>query len=155
MEVTVALARDMLDLAGIDASIEDALSSGAALDKWREMVAAQGGDPEAALPQAHERTTFDAPQSGWVTTLDARAVGIAAWRLGAGRARKEDPVSPSAGVVCLKKPGDSVEGGEPVLELHTDEPDRFEPALDALRGALSVGREQPEPTPLILDRIRP
>jgi thymidine phosphorylase len=155
MEVTVALARDMLDLAGIDANIEDALSSGAALDKWREMVAAQGGDPEAALPQAHERTTFDAPQSGWVTTLDARAVGIAAWRLGAGRARKEDPVSPSAGVVCLKKPGDSVEGGEPVLELHTDEPDRFEPALDALRGALSVGREQPEPTPLILDRIRP
>ena len=155
MEVTVALVRDMLDLAGIDANIEDALSSGAALDKWREMVAAQGGDPEAALPQAHDRTTFDAPQSGWVTTLDARAVGIAAWRLGAGRARKEDPVSPSAGVVCLKKPGDSVEAGEPVLELHTDDPDRFQPALDALRGALSVGHEQPEPKPLILDRIRP
>ena len=155
MEVTVALAREMLDLAGVDANIEDALSSGAALDKWREMVAAQGGDPDAALPPAHERTTFDAPRSGWVTTLDARAVGIAAWRLGAGRARKEDPVSPSAGVVCLKKWGDSVEAGEPILELHTDEPHRFESAMETLNGALSIGREQPEPTPLILDRIRP
>jgi thymidine phosphorylase len=155
MEVTVALAREMLDLAGVDANIEDALSSGAALDKWREMVAAQGGDPDAALPHAHERATFDAPRSGWVTTLDARAVGIAAWRLGAGRARKEDPVSPSAGVVCLKKWGDSVEAGEPILELHTDEPHRFESAMETLNGALSVGREQPEPTPLILDRIRP
>jgi thymidine phosphorylase len=155
MEVTVALAREMLDLAGVDAHIEDALSSGAALDKWREMVAAQGGDPDAALPPAHERTTFDAPRSGWVTTLDARAVGIAAWRLGAGRARKEDPVSASAGVVCLKKWGDSVEAGEPILELHTDEPPRFDSAIEALNGALSIGREQPEPTPLILDRIRP
>jgi thymidine phosphorylase len=155
MDVTAVLAREMLDLAGVDANIEDALSSGAALDKWRAMVAAQRGDPDAALPHAPERTTFDAPGSGWVTTLDARAVGIAAWRLGAGRARKEDPVSASAGVVCLKKPGDSVEAGEPILELHTDEPHRFDSALDALNGALSVGREQPEPKPLILDRIRP
>jgi len=155
MDVTVALAREMLELAGIDADVDDALSSGAALDKWREMVAAQGGDPDAALPHADERTTFDAPRSGWVTILDARAVGIAAWRLGAGRTRKEDPVSPSAGIVCLKKPGDSVEVGEPVLELHTDEPHRFDAARAALGRALSVEREPHEPKPLILDRIRP
>jgi thymidine phosphorylase len=154
MEVTVELAREMLDLAGVDADVDDAVSSGAVLAKWREMIAAQGGDPDAALPQAQEQRTFDAPESGWVAALDARAVGIAAWRLGAGRARKEDPVSPSAGVVCLKKPGDEVESGEPLLELHTDEPHRFEPALVALEGAVSIGREHPEPAPLILERIR-
>ena len=81
------------------------------------MIAAQGGDPDAALPHAQERKTFDAPRSGWVTTLDARAVGIAAWRLGAGRARKEDPVSATAGVVCLKKPCDSVEAGDLLVKL--------------------------------------
>jgi thymidine phosphorylase len=155
MEVTLELAREMLDLASVEADVDEAISSGAAANKWREMVAAQGGDHDAALPEARERRTFDAHESGWITALDARSVGIAAWRLGAGRARKEDPVSASAGVVCLKKPGDSVDAGEPVLELHTDEPARFEGAVDALSDAVSIGAEPPEPTPLIIERIRP
>ncbi len=155
MEVTLELAREMLELAGVDVDVEDALSSGAAASKWREMVAAQGGDPDAALPEARERRTFDAPRSGWITALDARAVGIAAWRLGAGRARKEDPVSASAGIVCLKKPGDSVEAGEPVFELHTDEPARVEGAVGALSDAVAIGAEPPEPAPLVIERIRP
>jgi thymidine phosphorylase len=155
MEVTLELAREMLALARVEADVDEAISSGAAANKWREMVAAQGGDHDAALPEAGERRTFDAHESGWMTALDARSVGIAAWKLGAGRARKEDPVSASAGVVCLKKPGDSVDAGEPILELHTDEPGRFEGALDALSNAVSIGAEPPEPTPLIIERIRP
>ena len=87
--------------------------------------------------------------------MDARAVGIAAWRLGAGRAKKEDAVSPGAGVVCLKKPGDEVAVGEPIFELHADDPARFEPAGTALAGAVSIDPEPPDPRPLILERIRP
>jgi thymidine phosphorylase len=88
-----------------------------------------------------------------VQSLDARAVGVAAWRLGAGRSRKEDPVSATAGVVCLAKPGDHVEEGQPVLELHIDDRERLADALDALDGALVVGPEPPEPRPLVLERI--
>ena len=118
------------------------------------MVRAQGGDPTAPLPVAAEKRLVRAAKPGYVTRLDARSVGVAAWRLGAGRARKEDPVSPSAGVVCLKKPGDSVEAGEPVLELHDDD-DRFGAALDALEDAIEVAVEPPEASPLVIDRIRP
>jgi thymidine phosphorylase len=117
------------------------------------MVRAQGGDPDAVLPEAVERRTVDAPSSGFLRRLDARGVGVAAWRLGAGRARKEDPVSPTAGVVCLAKPGDEVEQGQPVLELHADDVGRFAAALDALAGAIEVGPEPPVPAPLIIDRI--
>ena len=88
-----------------------------------------------------------------LTRLDAYAVGVAAWRLGAGRARKEDPVSPAAGVVLHAKPGDPVTAGEPLLELHTDEPARIERALAALDGAVEVGAARPGRTGLVLDRI--
>ena len=108
------------------------------------MVKVQGGDPDAPLPQAaHRQAALPAGADGWVTRLDARAVGVAAWRLGAGRARKEDAVSYTAGVRCLAKPGDYVAAGQPVLELHADDPARFAPALEALEGALTIGREPP------------
>jgi thymidine phosphorylase len=154
MEVTLALATEMLELAGIDADPRSAIDDGSALEKWKEMIRAQGGDPDAALPEAAERSVVVAESSGVLTKLDARAVGIAAWRLGAGRARKEDPVSPSAGVVCLKKPGDEVSEGEALLELHADEPGRFEPAIAALDGAVEIGREATEPQPMVIERIR-
>ena len=154
MEVTLALANEMLELAGVAADPSSTIVDGSALANWNEMVRAQGGDPDATLPEASERRTVVAETSGVMTKLDARAVGIAAWRLGAGRARKEDPVSPTAGVVCLKKPGDEVDQGEPVLELHADEPGRFDSAVAALDQAIEIGSEAIEPTPMILERIR-
>jgi thymidine phosphorylase len=154
MEVTLALAREMLDLARIDADPAATIADGSALAKWRDMITAQDGNPDAAIPQASERKVVTADRSGVLRRLDARAVGNAAWRLGAGRARKEDPVSPSAGVVCLKKPGDAVEEGEPVLELHADEPGRFETAIAGLAGGIDIGDEPAEPQPMIIERIR-
>jgi thymidine phosphorylase len=154
MEVTFALARPMLELAGLDADPEQAIASGRALDAYRAMVRVQGGDPDAPLPEAtHRQGALPAPADGWVTRLDARAVGVAAWRLGAGRARKEDDVSHTAGVRCLAKPGDRVRKGEHVLELHADEPDRFGPALEALEGALTIGYDQPSVESLIVDQV--
>lgn len=152
-EVTYALAEVMLELAGIDGDLRAAVRSGAALERFRAMVTAQGGDPDAPLPEAPERIVFEAGAAGFVTRLDARAVGVCAWRLGAGRARKEDPVSPGAGVVCLKKPGDEVSASEPLLELHADDPGRFAAALQALEGAVDIAPEPGEPAPLVLERI--
>jgi thymidine phosphorylase len=154
VELTLALAREMLDGAGLtDADPADALRDGRAMDVWRAMIAAQGGDPLAPLPVAAERHVVTAPSSGVLTRLDALAVGVAAWRLGAGRARKEDPVSPGAGVVLHAKPGDQVVAGQPLLELHADEPARFGRALEALEGGYDIAAEAPARTPLILDRI--
>ena len=154
-EITLALAAEMLDLAGLSEDPRAALANGSAAATFEAMVKAQGGDPGAALPEAPERRTVAVPRGGYVTVLDARAVGEAAWRLGAGRARKEHPVSPSAGVVCLKKPGEEVIEGEPLLELHSEDAGRFEPALAALEGAFEIAAEPPERRPLILERIRP
>jgi thymidine phosphorylase len=154
MEVTFALARHMLELAGIEADPEQAIASGRALDTFKEMIKVQGGDPEAPLPTAaHRQGALPAPADGWVTRLDARAVGVAAWRLGAGRARKEDDVSYTAGVRCLAKPGDYVRRGEPVLELHADDPGRFSQAVEALEGAMTIGAERPAVPSLIIDQI--
>ena len=119
---------------GLDVDPTDALRDGRAMDVWRRMITAQGGDPDAALPTARETHVVTASQSGVLSRLDAFAVGTAAWRLGAGRARKEDSVSAGAGVVMLAKPGDTVRAGEPLLELHTDEPSRFDRALVDRRG---------------------
>ncbi|HEX9993888.1 MAG TPA: thymidine phosphorylase [Acidimicrobiales bacterium] len=154
-EVTVALAAEMLALAGVGGrdEAEAALDDGSAFDRWLAVIRAQGGDPDAPLAEAPERHVVTAPASGFVRRLDARAVGVAAWRLGAGRARKEDRVSPVAGAVCLAKEGDAVEEGQPVLELHAEDRSRFAAALDALDGGLEVGQEPPEPRPLVLDRI--
>jgi len=153
VEVVLALAREMLRLAGVPGDPAVALADGRALDRYRAMVTAQGGDPDAPLPQAAHSRVLRASETGWLTRLDARAVGVAAWRLGAGRARKEDPVSPAAGVLCLAKPGERVTAGQPVLELRADEEARFAPAEAALAGAVSIGAGPPAPAPLVIERI--
>ena len=158
VEVTVALATEMLRLAGLaggdaPAVARAALADGRALAVWDAMIRAQGGDPDADLPAATVHHEVRAPAGGYLVRLDARAVGVAVWRLGAGRSRKEDPVSPSAGAVCLRKPGDPVEAGEPVLLLHADDAARLPAALAALEGAVDVGPEPPRPRPLVHERI--
>ncbi|MFF7156573.1 thymidine phosphorylase [Streptomyces sp. NPDC008139] len=156
VELTLALAREMLAAAGLpDADPAKALADGSAMDVWRRMIRAQGGDPDAALPVARETQVVLAPSSGVLTSLDAYAVGVAAWRLGAGRARKEDSVQAGAGVELHARPGDSVVAGQPLLTLHTDTPEKFPYAEEALDGSFSVAPEGPSfsPRPIILDRI--
>jgi thymidine phosphorylase len=155
VEVTVALAEVMLEFAGLRGDPRRALRDGSALATWRAMVRAQGGDPDAPLPVAAVIEPVRAERAGYLGRLEARAVGVAAWRLGAGRARKEDPVSASAGVRCLVKPGEPVEKGQPVLELHTDDRARLERAHQALRGAVEITVDAPSsaPAPLILERV--
>jgi thymidine phosphorylase len=140
VELTVALAREMLDLAGVpDADVEAALRDGRAMDTWRAMIAAQGGDPDAPLPVARESETVRAERDGVVVAMEALPFGIAAWRLGAGRARKQDPVQHAAGVDLHVKPGDAVAAGDPLFTLSTDEPERFARAREALAGAYRIG----------------
>ena len=154
VELTLTLAREMLELAGItDRDPADCLQDGSAMDTWRRMVRAQGGDPVAPLPQARHAHDVVASQSGVLACLDALGVGVAAWRLGAGRARKEDPVSPGAGIALHVKPGDSVRAGMPVMTLYTDEESRLPGALAALDGAWAVGPQAGDRLPLVLDRI--
>ena len=153
VELTVELAREMLALVGkTEVDVEAALNDGRAMDMWNRMIERQGGDPHASLPTANETHTVTAEESGVVTTLDALSVGVASWRLGAGRARKEDPVQAGAGIELHAKPGDTVTAGEPLMTLHTDEPQRFERALESLEGAWSIG-QQAAPRTVILDRI--
>jgi len=151
--VTLALAAEMLRLAGLSADPADALADGRAHARYRDMIRAQGGDPRAELPEARHRAVLTAETDGFVTALDALAVGTAAWRLGAGRARKEDPVSAAAGVICLAKPGDVVTAGQPVLELRTDDAGRLDRARAALTGAITVGLEPPAPVDPVIERI--
>lgn len=156
VELTLALAREMLDAAGLkDADPAKALADGSAMDVWRRMIAAQGGDPDAELPVARERHVVTAERSGVLTGLDAYAVGVAAWRLGAGRARKEDPVQAGAGVEIHAKPGATVTQGQPLLTLHTDTPEKFDYALAALTGGVEISPESTAftPRPIVLDRI--
>jgi thymidine phosphorylase len=157
MEVTLALARQMLDLAHIDKDPAAAIADGRAYETFRAMVRAQGGDPDAPLPQAaHVIRVLPAPADGWLTRLDALKVGIATWRLGAGRARQHDAVSAAAGVICLAKPGDQVRNGQPLLELRTDDETRFGPALAALDAALDVSEQPPPPLPSpVIEHITP
>ncbi|MFI9028495.1 thymidine phosphorylase [Streptomyces sp. NPDC053560] len=156
VELTLALAREMLTAAGLpDADPAKALADGSAMDHWRRMIQAQGGDPDAALPVAREQHVVNAATSGVLTTLDAYAVGLAAWRLGAGRARKEDPVQAGAGVELHAKPGDEVRAGEPLLTLHTDTPEKFAAAIEALDGGVLIASPGTDfvPDPIVLDRI--
>ena len=155
VELTLALAREMLQATGVhDVDPAERLADGSAMDKWKEMIRAQDGDPDASLPVAKESHDVVAPSSGVLTRLDALAVGTAAWRLGAGRSRKEDPVQAGAGVVWHARPGDQVREGEPLLTLHTDEPDRFDRALEALEGGYDVSAGASHtPGPIVLDRV--
>jgi thymidine phosphorylase len=151
--VTLALATEMLRLAGLRADPAAALADGRALAAYRAMITAQGGDPDAPLPAARHTELITAGADGWLRGLDARAVGIAAWRLGAGRARKEDQVSATAGIICLVKPGEQVAAGQPVLELRGDDPGRFARARAALAAAIEIGPEPPEPAAPVIERI--
>jgi thymidine phosphorylase len=156
VDLTLALAREMLAAAGLEGvDPADRLADGSAMDVWRRMVAAQGGDPDAELPVARESQVVAAPADGVLVELDALAVGVAAWRLGAGRARKEDAVQAGAGVVLHAKPGDVVRGGEPLFTLHTDTPERFARAVEALDGAVVIAPEgaRPDLLPLVIDRV--
>ena len=156
VELTLALAREMLDMAGLpDADVEAALKDGRAMDTWRAMITAQGGDPDAPLPVARHSHVVTASEDGVLATQEALPFGVAAWRLGAGRARKEDPVVHAAGIDLHKKPGDPVRAGEPLFTMHADDEARFPRALEALEGAYSIapaGAELPE-RPLIRSRI--
>ena len=153
VELTLALAREMLASAGLgDVEPADALRNGKAMDVWRRMIRAQGGDPDAPLPTARERHVVSSPADGILVRLDARAVGEAAWRLGAGRARKENPVLAEAGVIMHAKPGEVVHAGDPLLELHTDDASRFERALAAVESAYTIGVDFAT-QPLIIERI--
>ncbi|MFD8405667.1 thymidine phosphorylase [Streptomyces anulatus] len=156
VDLTLALAREMLDAAGLkDADPEKALADGSAMDVWRRMISAQGGDPDAELPTAREQHVVTAPASGVLTRLDAYDVGVAAWRLGAGRARKEDPVQAGAGVELHAKPGDTVTEGQPLMTLHTDTPEKFDYALKALPEAYDIAPAGTSfaPLPVVRERI--
>jgi len=156
VELTLALAREMVAGAGRDdVDPADVIADGRAMDVWRRMIRAQGGDPDADLPVAKETHHVLAPADGVLVQLDALAVGVAAWRLGAGRARKEDPVQAGAGVELHHKPGATVRGGEPLMTLHTDEPERFERALEALEGGFTIAPEgsRPDLPAIVIDRV--
>lgn len=152
VELTLILAREMLDAAGVTGKDpEVALRDGSAMDHWRRMVSAQGGNPDAPLPRAKENLTICAEASGEISTMNALQVGIAAWRLGAGRERQGEKVQAGAGIEIHAKPGDTVKEGSPLFTLHSDEPARFERAKSALSGAVTFGKV--ERLPLIVDRI--
>ncbi|MFV0408029.1 MAG: thymidine phosphorylase [Propioniciclava sp.] len=153
VELTLALANEMLAAAGVDADPEAVLASGRAMDTWRRMIAAQGGDPDAPLPSARHCEVVAAPATGIIQSMDALAVGVAAWRLGAGRARKEDPVQAAAGVSWVVGVGDAVTAGQPLFTLQTDTPERIDRAREALATAVSIGPESVNPDPIVLDRI--
>ncbi|MET1037821.1 MAG: thymidine phosphorylase [Aeromicrobium sp.] len=154
VELTLALAREMLAAAGKDdVDPADALASGAAMDVWKRMISAQGGDPEAPLPTAKETHVVTAPESGTLARLDAMAVGVAAWRLGAGRSRPGERVQVAAGVVMHAKPGDTVTAGQPLMTLHTDTPERFDRAVAALDGGFEIGTAAAPPVTVVIDRI--
>ncbi|QQU92411.1 thymidine phosphorylase [Corynebacterium aurimucosum] len=155
VELTVALAREMLEAAGVhDADIEAALKDGRAMDKWKQMIKAQGGDPDAALPVASHTHDVIADSDGYLTELDALAVGVSSWRLGAGRARKEDPVQATAGIELHATKGEKVTKGQKLFTLHTETPDRFERSLEVLNSGFQITDEPlSEERKIILDRI--
>ena len=154
VQLTLALAGEMLDMAGLDArNPADTLRDGSAMDAFRALITAQGGDLSVPLPLGAHAETVTAPQSGRMGDIDAMAVAMAAWRLGAGRARPGERVQPGAGVRIHRRPGEPVAAGQPVFTLYTDTPDRLGAALDALDGGWRIG--EPTPRPLIIDRITP
>lgn len=153
-ELTCALAREMLDMAGVhDADVEEALNDGRAMDCWNQMIRAQGGDPDAKLPTATHTHEILAEQDGYITNLDALALGVGSWRLGAGRARKEDPVQAGAGIEIHTPIGTKVTKGQKLLTLHTDTPERFERAIESIAPGISIGEQAPAKRQIILDQI--
>lgn len=155
VELTLALAHEMLEMAGVhDADVDAALKDGRAMDTWKKMIRAQGGDPDAALPTAKHTHVVTAERDGYLTEMDALAVGVASWRLGAGRARKQDPVQAGAGIEIHAGLGEKVAKGQKLFTLHTDDEDRFERALESLNPGIAIGDEAPTlRSSVVLDRI--
>jgi thymidine phosphorylase len=157
VELTVLLAQEMLEMAGIKgADPAAALNNGKAMDVWRQMISAQGGDPDAKLPVAKENTVVSAQSSGTVLSMDAMKVGMAAWRLGAGRSRQGEAVQAGAGIEIHAKPGDVVSAGAPLYTLHTDTPAAFARALESLENSVSIGAVPAggiDRLPLVIERI--
>ena len=158
VELTVLLAQEMLELAGVKgADPAAALKNGKAMDVWRQMISAQGGDPDAKLPVAKEKLTITAHSTGTVLSMDAMKVGLAAWRLGAGRSRQGEAVQAGAGIEIHAKPGDNVKNGAPLFTLHTDTPAAFARAQESLVGSVTIGDlaagEKIDRLPLIIERI--
>ena len=155
IDITIELAREMLRLAGVgDVDVAAALADGRAMDKWRQMVAAQGGNPDAPMPVARESHVVTATASGVLTQIDALAVGVASWRLGAGRERKEDAVQLGAGITLHAQQGQRVTAGQPLMTLFTDEPARFERALASLEGGITIDAAASESQKtIVLDRV--
>ncbi|MFD9549440.1 thymidine phosphorylase [Nocardia salmonicida] len=154
VELTLTLAREMVAQAGLRIDPADVLADGRAMDHWRTMIQAQGGDPDAALPVARHSEIVRAESSGVLTRLDAMGVGVAAWRLGAGRARQGEKVQAGAGIEMHAKPGDSVVAGQPLLTLHTDTPEAFAGASAALDDAVTIdSAPDGKPGELVLGRI--
>ena len=152
-EETLALAREMVALAGLDIDVEKKLDDGSAYEVWCQMVSAQGGDPDAALRVAPLVKTVTAERDGVITSLDSLSIGISAWRLGAGRARKEDPVSDAAGLKVLVREGDRISAGQPLFELHADDDAHLQFGKAALDTAIEIDGEVRATRPLIIDRI--
>jgi thymidine phosphorylase len=157
VELTLLLANEMLDAAGIKPKVtpEEALKNGMAMDVWRKMISAQGGDNQAPLPVAKEKMEIKANASGKLLTLDAMKVGVAAWRLGAGRQKQGEMLQLGSGIEIHAKPGDLVVKDQTILTLHTDEPDRFNRAIEALTGGYQIGGKDDEVKrlPLVIERI--
>lgn len=157
VELTVLLAREMLDAAGVKPhkDPETALKDGSAMDKWRAMITAQGGNPDAPLPEAREKLVISAEKSGTISSMDALKVGVSAWRLGAGRERQGEKVQAGAGIEIHAKPGAKISAGAPLFTLHTDDASRFARATEVLDGAVSIsddGSVAPR-LPLVVTRI--
>ncbi|WP_194949259.1 thymidine phosphorylase [Actinomyces trachealis] len=154
VELTLALARKMLEMAGQpDADVEAALKDGRAMDRWRAMIREQGGDPDAVLPVSRHSHQVLATADGVLESLDALCVGVASWRLGAGRAVKEDPVQAAAGIEIHAKPGQPLRQGQPVLTLHTDDEWRIPRALEALEGGIRIGTQAPASGSVLLGHV--
>jgi len=154
IEITVELAKEMLKLSGItDVDPRENLSNGKALEKWREMIKAQGGDPDAALPKAEHWHVVRAKESGYVSSLEAISVGVASWRLGAGRERKEDAVQFGAGIEIHAQVGTAVKAGDPVMTLYTETPERFERAIALAEEAIGISEREPAARKLVLGRV--
>jgi thymidine phosphorylase len=153
IEITLALAKEMLKLAGINKDPAEGLKNGSAFNVWKNMIKAQGGNPDAEIPVAEKKEYILASKSGYITDLNAYSIGLSAWRLGAGRAKKEDAVSKTAGIICLAKEGAFVEKDQPVLELHIDDETRITSAKEALFDAFEIGPEPKEKRKIVLERI--
>jgi len=153
IEITLALAKEMLNLAGINKDPAEGLKNGSAFNVWKNMIKAQGGNPDAEIPVAKKKEYILASKSGYITDLNAYSIGLSAWRLGAGRAKKEDVVSKTAGIICLAKEGTFVEKDQPVLELHIDDETRITSAKEALLDAFEIGPEPKEKRKIVLERI--